>query len=124
MTKEIVIDGRTVVFRATAAVPRLYRIKFRRYIMQDMKEIDSAVKSAENGDGNIPMRLLEVFENVAFIMAKHGNPEMKESSPEEWLDTFDTFSIYSIFPELMDLWRANNESLADIKKKLDQQSGS
>ena len=117
MTKEIVIDGRTVVFRATAAVPRLYRIKFRRDIMQDMK-------SAENGDGNIPMRLLEVFENVAFIMAKHGNPEMKESSPEEWLDTFDTFSIYSIFPELMDLWRANNESLADIKKKLDQQSGS
>ena len=89
-----------------------------------VKEIDSAVKSAENGDGNIPMRLLEVFENVAFIMAKHGNPEMKESSPEEWLDTFDTFSIYSIFPELMDLWRANNESLADIKKKLDQQSGS
>ena len=71
MTKEIIIDGRSVVFRATAAVPRLYRIKFRRDIMQDMKEIDSAVKMAENGDGNIPMRLLEVFENVAFIMAKH-----------------------------------------------------
>lgn len=44
MTKEIIIDGRSVVFRATAAVPRLYRIKFRRDIMQDMKEIDSAVK--------------------------------------------------------------------------------
>ena len=38
MEKFIRIDGREVPFRATAAVPRLYRIKFGRDIMQDMRD--------------------------------------------------------------------------------------
>ena len=47
MTKTIRIDGRDVPFRATAAVPRLYRIKFGRDIMQDMKAIKDAMEKAE-----------------------------------------------------------------------------
>ena len=39
METEILIDGKKVKFRATAAVPRLYRIKFRRDIIQDMKVV-------------------------------------------------------------------------------------
>lgn len=117
MVKEIEIDGRPVKFRATAAVPRLYRIKFRRDIMQDMREIDAALKKAETGEECIPPQLLEVFENVAFIMAWHADPEMPETTVEEWLDGFDAFSIYVVFPELMDLWRANNQPLANAKKK-------
>ena len=36
MEKTIEIDGRPVTFRATAAIPRLYRLRFHRDIMQDM----------------------------------------------------------------------------------------
>lgn len=39
METEILIDGKKVKFRATAAVPRLYRIKFRRDIIQDMATV-------------------------------------------------------------------------------------
>jgi hypothetical protein len=120
MVKEIEIDGRPVKFRATAAIPRLYRIKFRRDIMQDMREIDAAMKKAAAGDGCIPPQMLEVFENVAFIMARHADPDMQETTVEEWLDGFDAFSIYAVFPELMDLWRANNQPLANAKKKQEQ----
>ena len=38
----IKIDGKDVPFRATAAVPRLYRIKFRRDIIQDCRRSRNA----------------------------------------------------------------------------------
>ena len=117
MEKIIQIDGRDICFRATAAIPRLYRIKFGRDIMQDMKDIQQAVEKAQNGEEPIPVKLLEVFENVAYLMARHADPDMPEHSVEEWLDGFDTFSIYEVFPELLELWRANNVTLVESKKK-------
>lgn len=47
METEILIDGKKVKFRATAAVPRLYRIKFRRDIIQDMATVKKALESKE-----------------------------------------------------------------------------
>ena len=121
MVKTLTIVGRPVTFRATAAVPRLYRIKFRRDIMQDMGEIQKALKQAEESDSpesNIPPRLLEMFEDVAFIMARHGDPENTPSTPEEWLDQFNTFSIYEIFPHILELWDLNTETQSRPKKKI------
>lgn len=117
MEKTIEIDGRAVKFRATAAIPRLYRIKFGRDIMQDMKAIQQAIERSEKGEEPIPPKMLEVFENVSYLMAKHAMPEMEEKTVEEWLDGFDTFSIYVVFPQLLELWRANNATLGDLKKK-------
>lgn len=33
-------------------------------------------------------------ENIAYIMAKHAEPDKVSDSPEEWLEEFNTFSIY------------------------------
>ena len=117
MEKVIEIDGKEVKFRATAAIPRLYRIKFGRDIMQDMKSIQQAIEKSENGEEPIPPKMLEVFENVSYLMAKHATPEMEEKTVEDWLDKFDTFSIYVVFPQLLELWRANNATLGELKKK-------
>lgn len=117
MEKTLTISGRDVKFRATAAVPRLYRIKFGRDIMQDMKEIQEAVNKSKAGEEGIPPRMLEIFENVAYIMARHADPDMPERSVEDWLDGFETFSIYEVFPELVGLWKLNTLSIAKSKKK-------
>lgn len=45
---------------------------------------------------------LEVFENIAYIMAKHADAAIP-ASPDEWLEQFNTFSIYEILPQLIDL---------------------
>lgn len=116
MTTTVMIDGRAVSFKATAAVPRLYRLKFRRDIMRDMQEIDKAVKKAGDGEEAIPPHLLEVFENMAFIMAKHANPGMTQDTVEDWLDGFETFSIYEVFPQIFELWQLNTETLSSAKK--------
>lgn len=123
MTKTIEIDGKAVTFRATAAIPRLYRIKFGRDILQDMTALKSAMEAAERGEGSIPPKFLQIFEDVSYLMAKHADPNMEAKSPEEWLDSFNTFSIYAVFPELFELWTANNAILSVAKKKHDPSTG-
>jgi len=120
MEKFIRIDGREVPFRATAAVPRLYRIKFGRDIMQDMRDLQAAIEKSESGEQPIPVKLLEVFENAAYLMARHADPDMKEHSVEEWLGTLGPFSIYEVFPQLLELWQLNNLSIGESKKKRTQ----
>ena len=123
MEKTIMIDGRELRLRASAAIPRLYRIKFRRDILQDMQTIKKAVEksSRENAqDGgqmsSIPLEALELFENVSYLMAKHADPAVP-STVEEWLDGFETFSIYTVFPAIEELWMANVQQLSTPAKK-------
>ena len=43
VTKTISIDGQEVTFRASAAVPRLYRVKFHRDIYKDLSALPGDV---------------------------------------------------------------------------------
>lgn len=38
-----------------------------------------------------------MFENIAFIMAKHADASIPDT-PEEWMDQFNTFSMYTVRP--------------------------
>ena len=123
MEKTIMIDGREVRLRASAAIPRLYRIKFRRDILQDMQTIKKAVEKSvqENAQAggqmsSIPLEALELFENVSYLMAKHADPAVPPTV-EEWLDGFETFSIYTVFPAIEELWMANVQQLSTPAKK-------
>ena len=57
---------------------------------------------------------LEIFENVAYIMAFHADPSIPKTI-DEWLDQFEMFSIYQVLPEILELWGAN--MLTDIESK-------
>lgn len=43
MTKKIEIDGKEVLFKASAAIPRIYRIKFQRDIYKDLSALEKAI---------------------------------------------------------------------------------
>ena len=70
MDKVIRIDGRDVQFRATAAVPRLYRILFRRDILQDIAALQKEIKKVKDEGGDLTSASLEIFENVAYVMTR------------------------------------------------------
>lgn len=116
MQRELEIDGRPVAFKATAAIPRLYRMKFGRDIMQDMAAIQKDIEKSRGGT-DLNIASLEMFENIAYIMAKHAAPVEVSDDIEAWLDGFDTFSIYQVFPEIASLWAANMGTMVDSKKK-------
>ena len=115
----IEIDGKPVVFKASAAIPRIYRIKFKRDIYKDLRLLEKSVGENDEDDSHLDLFSLELFENIAYIMAKHADSSIPDS-PEEWLDEFNTFSIYQILPQLIELWGLNTEVEIDSKKKLDQ----
>lgn len=133
LTKNIEIDGKDVVFAASAAIPRIYRIQFKRDIFQDMAKIEKSVKKSQDkqkenevSESDIPIEDLEMFENVAFVMAKHAAQKKGQDFPEnvyDWLDQFNTFSIYTILPEIVKLWNLNQQTQVESKKNLDQVAG-
>ena len=137
--KIINIDGIDVPFKASAAVPRLYRMKFQRDIYKDFAVLQKSVneqKKADTADApedteentspresGLDIESLEVFENLAWTMAHHADPENVPDDPNDWLESFNVFSIYEVLPKLIELWGLNTQSTAESKKKLVQLTG-
>ena len=115
MVKQIEIDGKQVSFKASAAIPRIYRMKFQRDIYKDLKALEKSIGDNSEEGSNLDMFSLEMFENIAFVMAKHADASIP-NTPEEWLDGFNTFSIYQVLPQLIELWGLNVKADVEAKK--------
>jgi len=121
MIKQIEIDGKQVSFKASAAIPRIYRMKFQRDIYQDLKALEKSIGDNSEESSNLDMFSLEMFENIAFVMAKHADASIP-NTPEEWLDGFNTFSIYQVLPQLIELWGLNVKTDVEAKKNFVRQT--
>lgn len=117
MKQNIEIDGKQIAFRASAAIPRIYRMKFHRDIYKDLQALEKSIGGNSEDVSSLDMFSLEMFENIAYVMAKHADNSIPDS-PEEWLDNFNTFSIYQVLPQLIQLWGLNTQTEVESKKKL------
>ncbi|MBQ3477517.1 MAG: hypothetical protein IJH25_05025 [Clostridia bacterium] len=115
MTRIIEIDGKQVSFKASAAIPRIYRVKYGRDIFKDLMKLEKALNENKAEDSNLDLFSLETFENIAYLMAKHADPSLPESA-EEWLDEFSVFSIYQVLPQIIELWGLNVQTQSTAKK--------
>ena len=122
MIRKIEIDGREVPFKASAAIPRIYRLKFQRDIYKDLRALEQSVNGSEEGESGLDLFSLEMFENIAFVMAKHADGSIPDTA-EEWLDGFNTFSIYQVLPKLIELWGLNVQTTVEAKKNSARLSG-
>ena len=121
MIKQIEIDGKQVSFKASAAIPRIYRMKFQRDIYKDLKALEKTIGDNSEENSNLDMFSLEMFENIAFVMAKHADASIP-NTPEEWLAGFNTFSIYQVLPQLIELWGLNVKTDVEAKKNFVRQT--
>ena len=122
MIKTIEIDGKQVQFKASAAIPRIYRVKYGRDIFKDLMKLEKAMKQNNAEDSGLDTFSLETFENIAYLMAKHADPSLPDTA-EEWLDEFSVFSIYQVLPEIIELWGLNVQTQSVSKKNDLPQSG-
>ena len=120
--KTVNISGQDVTFRSSATVPRLYRVKFKRDIFKDLAKLEKAYSKKSGTDEDLQIDDLEIFENVAYIMAYHADPTIPKTI-DEWLDQFDMFSIYQVLPEILELWGTNMITDVEAKKGLAEVSG-
>lgn len=152
MEKTIQIEeGRSAAFRASAFSPIQYNRLFPgRDFMRDMEELRSMNKqvkeetaeetedgAAEGGQGRrkfFSIEEYELFVRVAYTFAYQAlspSPRPSEEQkkfreqypdPWEWIDSMNTFSIYQILPEIVDLWFEGAVQVASSKKNSSQPS--
>lgn len=128
MTKTIDIGGVEVTMRCSALVPRLYRRATGRDLMRDMAALrenyNKALRASITGTeeekqaNQLNALDLEIFENLAWAFCRDADPEHVPDNPDEWLDQFPgIFSIYSVFPAMVDLWNDTNRQTSVPAKK-------
>lgn len=132
MEKIIKVGEREVKMRSSALIPRLYRFKFGRDMVQDMSKIQKAWKKVqdlpegateeEKKEAQLSVLDLTIFENVAYLFAKHADASIPDT-PEEWLDGFDMFSIYEVLPQILYLWKISGQTTSKPKKKYEKPQG-
>lgn len=127
MKKTLMISGIECNFKSSAAIPRMYRLKFGRDIFVDMQKLQKQVsiqekikkESGGETESTLPIDSLEMFENIAFLMHKHGDSN-QPSEIDDWLGQFETFSIYEIFPEILEMWGLENKQMSSPKKEKEE----
>lgn len=128
MTKTIDIGGVEVTMRCSALVPRLYRRATGRDLMRDMAALrenyNKALRASITGTeeekqaNQLNALDLEIFENLAWAFCRDADPEHVPDNPDAWLDQFPgIFSIYSVFPAMVDLWNDTNKQTSIPAKK-------
>lgn len=132
MRKEIVISNITCQFKSSAAVPRMYRLLFQRDLFKDMSRLADELEESNRQEeekkklleaegktyyksSSLPISSLETFENIAYVMHRHGDPKQPDNI-DEWLEQFETFDVYEILPELLEMWKKENHQ-ASVPKK-------
>lgn len=118
-------EGRSVNFKASAFSPIMYNKLFPgRDFLGDM---DDLKKSHDDKEDKFTMNDYELFSRIAYLFAYQGlapSPrqtkeqiEFLEKYPNvwDWIDTFNTFSIYEILPEIMNLWYKNEKTISKGK---------
>lgn len=116
-TKTIKLGETEIRMRASALIPRLYRYKFGRDIVCDMRRLQDKLDAVRDSGAQLDAIDLTVFEDIAWLLCKHADPAVPDD-PDEWLDGIPgVFDVYSIFPEIADLWGSNLRQTSFPAKK-------
>lgn len=115
MEKTIIIDGKDVKFRSSGAVTILYKSQFQRDFFTDLADMGASFAGIDLSkmDQAESLQILrkvnfDLFLNIAWVFAKLADKSIPE--PFSWLDSFETFPIVEIMPELQDLLAATISS--------------
>ena len=107
--EKIVLSGKTLIrtwklpvsFRDNIRVS-IYRLKFQREIYKELRILEKSIGEGDEESSNLNLFSLEMFENIAYTMAKHADPQIP-NEVDEWLDGFNTLFIYQVLSQLIEL---------------------
>lgn len=117
LTTDMVMVEQNLVVHAKRAELEIEKQLKKQGIKKGTKEYEEA---KENGSlilfSDLSPEVLDVFERMAYMMNKYADPEQPDDI-DKWLDQFELFDIYEIFPEIIALWRKDEEVTTESKKK-------
>lgn len=96
LTKTVNIDGKDVTFKASAAIPRIYRNRFHRDIYKDLHDLQKSIDQEDPEASALDTFSLELFEDISYIMAKHADPQGVPDTPDENQGAYSTLALRRI----------------------------
>ena len=102
MEKTLTIDDKQILFKTTGATPLRYKQQFGKDFFAEIAKMSNGKKF------NLADLDMEAFYNIAWVFAKTADKTIPE--PLEWLDTFETFPILDIIPDLQDMLLATMQT--------------
>lgn len=110
MEKTIIIDGKAVAFKSSGAVPKRYKMQFQRDFLNDLLSLGVAVTDYSKLSDKEKLEAIrklnfDIFYDMVWTLAKTADPSIQD--PLTWLDSFETFPIVDILPEIQDLLTAS-----------------
>jgi hypothetical protein len=121
MEKVLDISGKKVAFKSNGSLMLRYKAQFGRDFLADFGKLQSALSTDDDEDKKdkdkgkdkkkekrIDFTKLdtEVFFNIAWTMAKTADPSIP-SDVLQWLDEFESFPVFDIFKDIVELINAN-----------------
>lgn len=105
MEKTIEISGKQVTFKSTGAVPKRYKMQFGRDFFADLLAMEGTINKENPSVEEMRKIDFEVFYDIAWTFAKTADSSVQD--PLTWLDSFESFPIIEILPELQDMLAAS-----------------
>ncbi len=113
MEKTLLIDGKEIQFKSTGGSVLRYRMQYGRDFISDLLKLEKAFDIDSQSLKDSSALDLEVFYNIIWVFAKTANPNIP--APLDWLDSFESFPLIEIIPELMDMITSNLKTLVSTK---------
>lgn len=125
-TRTVIIDGQEIPMRISGATVIFYKNEFKKDLFNNLSSLSNAeIKTDEKGNPiamTIPEDAVETLLEVGYIMAKQGNPKLKETFVE-WLDQFSFEAITSdAISEIAMMLQNDQKTLEKPKKNNEEQS--
>jgi len=123
-------EGRSYNFKASALSPIQYNRIFKgRDFLRDIEEMaEKAQEMEENEETTLSVENYEQFVRLSYLFAYQGlaptptrtkeQEEFLEKYPDPWtwIDSFNTFSIYKMLPDIVEVWYGGDIRLVKPKK--------
>lgn len=109
MEKVVEIDGRPVRLKATGGLYYRYKEQFGRELITDMSKVEECFQAGKPEDAYKQEAFsLEVYYNILWTLAKTADSTIPP--PQEWLDSFESFPIFEVWPLAQELLNQNNKT--------------
>lgn len=108
MEKTIKIDNKDICFKCTAGTFIRYKQQFDTEFIADIAKLQDCLNTNKSGkvtSVDYSKLSLDVFYDIAWACAKTANDSIPD--PMAWLDSFNTFPIMDILPQILELVGAN-----------------
>jgi hypothetical protein len=111
MKRTITIEGKDYQIECNALLPRQYRKEFGTDLVAGMRTLKAEYDKDPNNVST------EILENLTWLMLKAAGEDVG-STVEEWLSGIeDSFAIYTVMNDVVDLWLNSQKTTSVPKKK-------